>query len=180
MTKLEKTALILIAVMVLALALLLIVPRGSAAGRWPAWDPQSSLDLGICLRAERDSYNAEEYAALSYCLLKTWRVRNRVRGWTMDETIRNYCAVFKKTDRRYYGKRPDRIRRSTWVKPLHRPKSDPDWTKLRRFVTRFQKKEVADPCPRCTDWYGPTVDEKPPTWTCPLKLANWFCYPMKD
>lgn len=150
---------------------------------WPVWTPEERLDVGRCMMAE-DSVGTD-WPAIGHCLVKQWRSLRGRR--TFRRQVREYCALFSKLSPRWQGKRPDRIRRSTWEAPLGGEGESPEavrerWQRLRVFVDRFADREVDDPCPSCRWWGGPRYDQIPATWTCPLgppETANIFCLSQK-
>jgi hypothetical protein len=114
----------------------------------------TALHLAQCLRAETDSYsghNQTEWAATAWVLRK----RAYQKGVSLDEMVLLYCALFDRRSARYYGLRSENIRQSTFKDPKHGRKKH--WQKLERFVLRFLRGVVPDPCPEA-DHFGNESD----------------------
>lgn len=163
----------------IVITLLLVTECGKpvqAAELWPQWDEDARLDLARCIYAECSLNTPEESAAIAHVLVKTWRDRFRNRGWSVNETLRKYCAVFDRGGVNYHRPRTRDIRESTWKEPLHGKPEQWEW--LRDFVGRFVARRVQDPCPVATIWRGRT-DIRKEHWTCPCRFTergNEFCH----
>ncbi len=148
-----------------------------AQGAWPEWTEEAKLDLARCIMAESDFNNEREAAAISWVLIKRWRLKKGDRS--IGRVITKYCALWDTRSSKYYGQRKERIRASTWTDSRHgTPKQ---WRDLKVVVETFQNRKTPDPCPIATHWAG-REDRIPPTWTCPCRFAprgNVFCYPQK-
>lgn len=136
-------------------------------GSWPEWNPAVRLDFGKCLYSEDSS--GTDWSALGWSLIKQWRLRNdgRFADYSFHKQVRWYCAVFERNGPQWLGKRSGRILTATWERaPYEREMAA--WGELRGFVDKFERREVADPCPSCVWWGGPSCDTIPDNWVCPL------------
>ena len=100
----------------------------------------TGINLARCLRAETDTYSGD-WAGMAWVLRK----RAYQKGVTLNEMVLDYCSVFDRRSRAYYGSRSEKIRTSTFDVPLHG--REREWKLLERFVRRFLGGVVTDPCP---------------------------------
>lgn len=145
--------------------------------KWPEWDDAVRIDFARCLYSEDSS--GTDWPAIGWALVKQWRLkRRRMPEHTFHRQVRWYCAVFERNGPQWLGERPGRILSSTWDNPPYK-RDLAAWQALRKFIRKFERQNVVDPCPSCVWWGGPKCDTIPANWTCPLgppETKNVFCH----
>lgn len=151
-------ALNVVVVITLWIAVVALFITGLARVAFGQYDEKTELHLVQCVIAECDSCinYPEEPAAIMHVQLKLMNrynanPRNKVKR-TLDDQVVAFCAVFDKRSKHYYGRRAERIRQSTFRKPLHLKK--PVWKKMRYLARLFLAGHLPDPATMAMDYGG--------------------------